>query len=100
MLNLIPTGDWAYTWHTFTPELAERFGWDAEKQASLTSEQRSKVTFEIEPADPGVVRLTVTHDGFGPDSMVLEGVGVGWPDVISGLKTLLETGEPLSSGTY
>ena len=89
----------SYTWHTFTPELAERFGWDAEKQAGLTREQRSKVTFDIEPAEPGVVRLTVTHDGFGPDSMVLEGVSYGWPDVISGLKTLLETGEPLTSGT-
>ena len=85
----------SFTWHTFTPELAARFGWDAEKQARLTSEQRSKVTFEIEPAEPGVVQLTVRHDGFGPDSIVLEGVGVGWPNLISSLKTLLETGEPL-----
>ena len=30
---------------------------------------------------------------------MLEMVSVGWPDVISSLKTLLETGEPLTSGT-
>jgi hypothetical protein len=30
-----------------------------------------------------------------PGSTVVQMVSVGWPDVISSLKTLLETGEPL-----
>jgi hypothetical protein len=43
----------------------------------------------------GVVKLTVTHDGFAPGSTVAEMVGAGWPAVIASLKTLLETGAPL-----
>jgi DNA-binding transcriptional ArsR family regulator len=85
----------SYTWHSFTPELAERFGWDAEFLAKITSEPRSTVTFEIEPAADGVVKLTVLHDGFGPGSTVAEMVSGGWPAVVASLKTLLETGDPL-----
>jgi hypothetical protein len=77
-----------------TPELAEKFGWDEEFAAKLAGERRSKVTFDIEPVTQGV-KLTVIHDGFEPDSIVVQMVSVGWPDVISSLKTLLETGEPL-----
>ena len=85
----------AYTWHSFTPELGERFGWDDAFVATLAAEPRSTVTFEIEPAGDGVVKLTVVHDGFAPDSTVAQMVSGGWPNVISSLKTLLETGEPL-----
>ncbi len=84
----------SYTWHTFTPELAERFGWDDEFLARLAGERRSKVSFDIEPAGQGV-KLTVVHDGFDPGSTAAEMVRVGWPQVISSLKTLLETGDPL-----
>jgi len=85
----------AYTWHTFTPELAERFGWDADFFAPIAAEPRSTVTFELEPAGEGVVKLTVVHDGFAPGSTVAEMVGAGWPNVVASLKTLLETGDPL-----
>lgn len=86
----------SYTWHTMTPELAERFGWDADYLGKVSSEPRSKVTFEIEPTSDGVVKLTVIHDGFEPGSTVAESVRGGWPAVIATLKTFLETGEPLS----
>jgi DNA-binding transcriptional ArsR family regulator/uncharacterized protein YndB with AHSA1/START domain len=85
----------SYTWHSFTPELAARFGWDADFLAKITSEPRSTVTFEIEPAADGVVKLTVVHDGFGPGSTVADMVSGGWPAVVASLKTLLETGDPL-----
>ena len=85
----------SYTWHSFTPELAERFGWDAELFAKISSEPRSAVTFEIEPAADGVVKLTVVHDGFETGSTVAEMVSGGWPAVLASLKTLLETGDPL-----
>lgn len=84
----------SYTWHTMTPELAKRFGWDEEFRARLAAEPRSKVTFEIEPADQGV-KLTVVHDGFEAGSTVADMLSAGWPAVIASLKTLLETGEPL-----
>ncbi|HEX2746310.1 MAG TPA: SRPBCC domain-containing protein [Streptosporangiaceae bacterium] len=57
----------SYTWHTMTPELAEKFGWDQEFAAKLAGEPRSKVTFDIEPVTQGV-KLTVIHDGFEPGS--------------------------------
>jgi hypothetical protein len=44
------------------------------------------------------VKLTVTHAGFEPGSAVLAGVTQGWPGVIASLKSLLETGEPLTLG--
>jgi uncharacterized protein YndB with AHSA1/START domain len=84
----------SYTWHTMTPELAEKFGWDQEFAAKLAGELRSKVAFDIEPVTQGV-KLTVIHDGFEPGSTIVQMVSGGWPDVISSLKTLLETGEPL-----
>ena len=53
------------------------------------------MAFDIEDVGRGVVKLTVVHDGFGPDSVVLESISLGWPSVLSSLKTLLETGSPL-----
>jgi uncharacterized protein YndB with AHSA1/START domain/DNA-binding transcriptional ArsR family regulator len=84
----------AYTWHTFTPEWAQAYGFSDELRAKVASEPRSKVTFEIEPVGQQV-KLTVVHDGFEPGSAVLEGVREGWPTIMSSLKTLLETGAAL-----
>ena len=84
----------SYTWHTLTPEFARAVGLSDEVFARMATERRSKVTFEIEPHGP-MVKLTVVHDDFEPGSTVLEGVRVGWPEILSNLKTLLETGETL-----
>jgi uncharacterized protein YndB with AHSA1/START domain/DNA-binding transcriptional ArsR family regulator len=81
----------SYTWHTFTPGLAEvhaQLGDDV--LAKAAGERRSKVTFEIEPLDE-LCKLTVVHDGFEPGSTVLDLISGGWPRVLSDLKTLLET---------
>jgi uncharacterized protein YndB with AHSA1/START domain/DNA-binding transcriptional ArsR family regulator len=85
----------SYTWHTFTPELAEALHLSDEVLAKAAAEGRSKVTFEIEPLDE-LCKLTVVHDGFEPESTVLGLISGGWPHVLSGLKTLLETGKTLS----
>jgi Activator of Hsp90 ATPase homolog 1-like protein len=58
---------------------------------------RSRVAFDIEDVGNGVVKLTVTHDGFAPDSTVLPSISQGWPAVLSSLKTLLETGSTLQT---
>lgn len=84
----------SYTWHTFTPELATAIHLDEETFRQAAAEARSTVTFEIEPAGQQV-KLTVVHDGFEPGSVVLKSVSTGWPQVLSGLKTLLESGAPL-----
>jgi hypothetical protein len=41
------------------------------------------------------VKLTVTHTGYAPGSKEFNGISEGWPAILSGLKTLLETGRPL-----
>ena len=44
---------------------------------------------------PGVMRVDVVHDGFSGRSEAWQRVDEGWPVILSGLKTWLETGEPL-----
>lgn len=55
------------------------------------------VTYEIEPAaGGGAVRLTMTESNPTPiPARLLEGGRKGWPLILSGLKTLLETGRAL-----
>jgi uncharacterized protein YndB with AHSA1/START domain len=62
------------------------------------------LTYEIvQSSRPGVAKLTVTHDltnAPGLAEMVAgrresEGAGGGWNEVLSGMKTLLETGQPM-----
>jgi uncharacterized protein YndB with AHSA1/START domain len=60
----------------------------------VKSEGTSRVTWEIEPVGDSC-RLTLTHDELREDAHgELYG---GWPMVLSGLKTLLETGEQLTT---
>jgi len=54
----------------------------------------SRVTWEIEPVGDSC-RLLVTHDQL-PEGANSELFG-GWPMILSGLKTLLETGELLTT---
>jgi uncharacterized protein YndB with AHSA1/START domain len=53
------------------------------------------VTYEIEQAG-GAVKLTMTESNSWdiPDA-ILEGGRTGWPAILSGLKSVLETGKPL-----
>ena len=60
----------------------------------VKSEGASRVTWEIEPVGSSC-RLTVTHDQLreGANSELYG----GWPMILSGLKTLLETGDLLDT---
>jgi uncharacterized protein YndB with AHSA1/START domain len=64
---------------------------------ALASEPPFRLTWEIEPVG-AACRLTVTLDGFAEGSKMLEQARGGMPMIISGLKTLLETGEALRVG--
>jgi len=57
--------------------------------------KHSRVAFDIEPYGNGLVRLTVAHDELADDPQMFAGISGGWPKVLSNLKTLLETGQPL-----
>jgi len=58
-------------------------------------EQPSRVTWEIDAGDDGVSLLTVVHDRLEDAPKTAASVSGGWMRILSGLKTLLETGEPL-----
>jgi uncharacterized protein YndB with AHSA1/START domain len=60
----------------------------------VKSEGTSRVTWEIEQVADSC-RLTVTHDQLREDAN--EELYGGWPMILSGLKTLLETGEHLTT---
>src|SRR5918994_1795003 len=61
----------------------------------VKSEGASRVTWEIEPVGDDSCRLTVIHDELREDAN--EELYGGWPQILSGLKTLLETGETLTT---
>jgi uncharacterized protein YndB with AHSA1/START domain/DNA-binding transcriptional ArsR family regulator len=57
----------------------------------------SRVTWEIEPQG-AVCLLRLSHEGFAGETATYRMVQFGWNPVLSGLKTLLETGQPLEMG--
>jgi len=97
VLEADPPRRLSYTWNKMTAEFGATWGLDADFVSRAEKDPRSKVTFEIEPAGE-VVKLTVIHDDLEPGSLTLESISGGWPVVFAGLKTLLETGEPLPMG--
>lgn len=70
--------------------------WHALYEPEAAAEEESRVTWEIEPQDGGYSRLTVVHDQLEGAPKTAESVAGGWSLVLSGLKTLLETGRPLA----
>jgi uncharacterized protein YndB with AHSA1/START domain len=71
----------SYSWHSIFDE-------------EMKKERPSRVTFVLEP-NGGAVKLTVTHEDFAEGSKVLPSISGGWPLVLSSLKSILETGQPL-----
>jgi uncharacterized protein YndB with AHSA1/START domain len=77
--------------------------WRMLMDPGTAAEPMTRLTWEIKETEGGVSKLTVVHDlvdapltagmvsGVNED----EGAGGGWSMVLSGLKTLLETGTPM-----
>ena len=72
---------------TFEHEYSEQYGGGPD--------DRSRVTWQIEPRGE-VCKLTLIHDNWQRESKSYRSAGEGWPRILSGLKTLLETGKPLA----
>lgn len=71
-------------------------GWRSLWDPELAAEPSSRVTWEIEDQGDGVVMVTVVHDRLGESPRTAATVsGVGWMTVLSGLKSVLETGRGL-----
>ena len=72
--------------------------WRSGYNPELAAEEPSRVTWEIEEKDGGLSLLTVVHDKLeGAPKTAASVAGPGWMMVLSGMKTLLETGKPLTS---
>jgi uncharacterized protein YndB with AHSA1/START domain len=59
----------------------------------------SRVTFELEP-QRDQVRLTMVHDRFEQGSPVIEKISLGWPLILSSLKSYIECGKVLYAPWY
>jgi uncharacterized protein YndB with AHSA1/START domain len=66
-----------------------------ELDEEMRKEPATKVVFTLE-AFGNLVKLTVTHEGFVAGGKLLDGISRGWPAILSGLKSLLETGQVLT----
>jgi uncharacterized protein YndB with AHSA1/START domain len=95
VMEVVPQRRIVYTWRMLmSPEMA--------------AEGFTHLTVEIEPVRGGVTKVTVTHDVSGAPTFAAvlagknesSGAGGGWSEVLSGLKTLMETGKqlPFQSG--
>jgi len=70
--------------------------WTSGYDDELAAEEPSRVTWTIEAQENGATLLTVVHDRLeGAPKTAASVYGTGWMFVLSNLKTLLETGEPL-----
>jgi uncharacterized protein YndB with AHSA1/START domain len=69
--------------------------WRNEFVPEMKAEGYSRCTFDLAPQDGGVTQLKVTHEMDVDNSQTIAGVSRGWPKILAGLKTLLETGQPM-----
>jgi uncharacterized protein YndB with AHSA1/START domain len=75
-------------------EPSKRLGirWRNEFMPEMKAEGWSHCTMEIEAAAGDAVKLTVTHTMEREGSKFIGAVAGGWPQILSNLKSLLETG--------
>jgi uncharacterized protein YndB with AHSA1/START domain len=68
--------------------------WRHAMRPELRDEGEARATMELQPIGE-VVKLTVTHEIDRPQSKLIRAVAGGWPQILSSLKSFLETGTPL-----
>ncbi len=78
----------------YDPSTRLSYTWQSQSKPEFRAEEPSRVVFDLEPSG-NLVKLTVTHDNFALASTLIKSVSMGWPCVLSSLKSLLETGVAL-----
>lgn len=78
------------------PERRLVLSWQNQFIPELKAEGPSRMTYTIEQQGE-MVKLTVLHQHDNPGSKLIAGVSSGWPMILSSLKSLLETGQPLEA---
>jgi len=90
VVEVVPGSKLVQTWRTL---------WDAE----ASTEGFTRLTYELEERGEGITQLTVVHDVTGAPRTAalvsgdLPEFGGGWPQILSDLKTVLETGASLEA---
>jgi uncharacterized protein YndB with AHSA1/START domain len=79
----------------FDPPRRLSVTWTHQMDAAMQAEGPSTATFDLEPSEAGATKVTLTHTIGVADSKFIAAVSNGWPGVLSSLKSLLETGQPL-----
>ncbi len=80
-----PPNRLVHTYHSLWPPLKE--------------DAPTRVTWELESMPGGVTKVTVVHEDFQGQTATYQGLqGGGWIWILSNMKTLLETGEPMPQG--
>ena len=82
---------------TFEPEKLLVIRWHHELMPELKAEGASLCTMEIEPVAADAVKLTVTHSMEREGAKFIGAVSTGWPQILSNLKSLLETGAVITT---
>ncbi|HEV2531451.1 SRPBCC family protein [Phenylobacterium sp.] len=78
----------------FEPPKRLALKWRNEFMPEAAAEGWSHCLFELEPQGEAV-KLTVTHSMPREKSKLIQAVSGGWPQILSNLKTLIETGSAL-----
>ena len=79
----------------FDPPRRYVHSWISLYDPETAKEEESRVSWEIDPTDAGYCKLTVVHDKLEGAPKTAANVSGGWMFILSGLKTLCETGKPL-----
>ena len=65
----------------------------------MNEDTPTKVTWELEPMSGNVTQVTVVHEDFQGETATYKGLqDSGWTWILSNMKMLLETGEPMPQG--
>jgi uncharacterized protein YndB with AHSA1/START domain len=79
------------------PEKRLVMSWKAHWDDSVTKDRPSRVSYELSANGSSTTRLHLVHDDFDGQTPTYSGSVDGWPLMLSSLKSLLETGEPLAT---
>jgi uncharacterized protein YndB with AHSA1/START domain len=58
----------------------------------VAADAPSRVTWEVTLVGEGTCKVVLTHNGFIGDTATAQAVADGWPEALSWIKTLVETG--------
>jgi uncharacterized protein YndB with AHSA1/START domain len=75
-----------------SPPRRLELSWRHDMDPESVAEGHGRCRMEVEPAG-SAAKLTITHWSEVENSRMIRAISGGWPQIVSNLKSLLETGE-------